>query len=473
MSAGQRWHEDAPTNKDEPILPLSSLSWIWSSVSRGNSALHQDPLSGLDGRPPAAPDDTPEDRDTLATLLRAIHSTEVAIRFGAVARPDNRPVPSPAPANSAKAPKATSTKANAAASAFKPPAADPPFPAAWRIPPMLNRTSTFFVQTPPYSASARLMPLRPTSPRPPLPATSPSPVHPLHASPSDAGPTAVSPQPPILEVWRIAQTTKCPSTYLVQTHPLAAPTRLMPPAAAVPPRLAPATPPGIPHPLPISIAPPLPSSQPAAASEPAPTIISPRPLTCIDEHLPPAPLPAFSSSEINHLAAIVISALENMRRVGMQLSIARKNWIATRAFPIIERLGRAGAHVSAGLRNCFGPRRSVRLAKPPLVAWCWTADTQHSLHIADISAGGLHLLTDVRWPLGGKVPIALERTDRSKHSPGSWIVADFVVLRWCKDGLAGALVPPSRYSFVKHAENRADERALKRFVKHLDVRALR
>lgn len=218
-------------------------------------------------------------------------------------------------------------------------------------------------------------------------------------------------------------------------------------------------------------------------------------------------------------AASTASATKRIARAGSQLTAGLKNWIATEAAPTMQRLGRAaiklslrftsfavtsaasaakhiahaGAQLSAalrsrshaepaaaaermarartqlssGLQNWMGPRRSPRLQKPPVVAWCWAADTPQSLGIANISSSGLYLLTEARWPLGGTVPMTLQRTDRSKGAPESWIVIDFTVVRWCRDGVAGALLPPSPYSVASGSENCADQRTLKRFVKQL------
>lgn len=210
-------------------------------------------------------------------------------------------------------------------------------------------------------------------------------------------------------------------------------------------------------------------------------------------------------------------------RTTTQLSIRSKNWMETKAAPALSHLGRsmwrlsvrlwnraeanfalisgstniAGSQLSTGLddrahamqtapgsesmgetkpqsppgfKRWFDPRRSSRLAKPPVVAYCWTADTPHSIKIADISSGGVHLLTDVRWPRGGVLSMTLQRTDRTKEMPESWIVIDFIVMRLCKDGVAGAFIPSthrlSRF-IPSRAENCADDRTLKSFVRHL------
>lgn len=169
------------------------------------------------------------------------------------------------------------------------------------------------------------------------------------------------------------------------------------------------------------------------------------------------------------------AALAGKRRsqAGAQLSAALKPPVESKPAQITQSVSHAKTQVATGLKTRFGPRRLPRMVEPPVVAYCWAADTPQALRIADISTGGLHLLTDVRWPLGATVPVTLQRTDRPKEAPESWIVIDFMILRWCKDGLAGTLNPPTPYSVASGAINCADRTTLKRFVKQLAVPARR
>lgn len=162
-------------------------------------------------------------------------------------------------------------------------------------------------------------------------------------------------------------------------------------------------------------------------------------------------------------------ARQRMSRAGTQLSSSLKPSAETEPAQAAQSMARAKPQVSTRLKARFGPRRNPRLVQPPVVAYCWTADTPHALNIADISTGGIHLLTEVRWPLGATVPITLQRTDRPKEALESWIVTDFMILRWCEDGLAGTLIPPTPYSIASGAVNCADQKTLKRFVKQLAV----
>src|SRR6185437_9731845 len=145
---------------------------------------------------------------------------------------------------------------------------------------------------------------------------------------------------------------------------------------------------------------------------------------------------------------------------------------AAQSAPEVESMGRARLRPRSRLEDWFGPRRSARLAQPPAVAYCWTADTPDPIEIADISSGGVHLLTDVRWPRGGVLSMTLQRTDRTSEMPESWVVINFMVTRLCSDGVAGAFIPTThRLAGFVHgpAENCADGRTLKRFVRHLAV----
>lgn len=166
------------------------------------------------------------------------------------------------------------------------------------------------------------------------------------------------------------------------------------------------------------------------------------------------------------------SATERAVRTASQPPVRIVNTPAIEAADTAKSMVRPRPQVASVLKDWLGPRRCRRLIEPPVVAYCWTADTPHSLKVADISSGGVHLLTDVRWPLGGRLSMTLQRTDRAKESPDSWIVIDFMVLRWCRDGVAGAFIPSnhplSRYA-VSHAENCADPQTLKHFVKRLAV----
>ncbi len=144
-----------------------------------------------------------------------------------------------------------------------------------------------------------------------------------------------------------------------------------------------------------------------------------------------------------------------------------------------KHLDRAEFHLETQFERWFEPpdprRRSRRLAKPPLVAYYWPADDPKAHEIADISFGGLHLLTQDRWPEGSIFSMCLQRTDTEKGEPGSWIAVDFRIVHWCRDGVAGAFLPSSNmtYADAGRANNCVDRKTLESFVKRLVGRARR
>lgn len=211
---------------------------------------------------------------------------------------------------------------------------------------------------------------------------------------------------------------------------------------------APSEPPAPNQPVPVFLAPILPTlPKSGAAGEPK------RPVTVLK---PRAPMPVDSTK----------GAM--LSRLGGELHRA-----AAKAGLTGKRMTRVKTRVSKWIEKCFeapDPRRSRRMAKPPLVAYYWAAGTPEAHRVANISSSGLYLLTEDRWPRGGRVSMTLQRTDRARGTPGSWIAIDFMVVRWCEDGLAGAFVtsaPGTSFAASGHAENCADRKTLERFIKEL------
>jgi hypothetical protein len=500
MSAHETWHEDPPQHNGEPILPQPHLRWTRATEIPRNSVPPQPPPSPADPLPEPPPDNALETDDIVARLLRAIEGTEIARRLGQPPTPVvRRAAPNFAPRSSTLLVQAPSSAESAplmpspTKSSPRPAPREetrplpiaatrtvPPLPAMWRIA-AVKPSSTLLVQAPSQAASRPLMPPAASSRRPLSAASS---------NPAQAFPIPLPlpfPSPP-------------------------------PPAAALKtaPALAPLTP--APSPDAISLSAPIPPSRGdelrRLAAEAA--LIASRISQAVAQ---------LSTALWNWLVANAPVARDHAARAGARLSLELSNWLRNQAVPIAARAARTGirlfiasknalvhlaahtgkrtAHACTQLstalskrmapkpaptpkpaarpvkrastrsRSLFDPRRSTRLEQPPLVAWCWAADTPGALRIADISAGGIHLLTDVRWPRGATVPMTLQRTDRPKHAPGSWIVADFRILRWCQDGLAGILIPPTPYSVASGTENCADPATLKRFVKQLAVPARR
>lgn len=136
-------------------------------------------------------------------------------------------------------------------------------------------------------------------------------------------------------------------------------------------------------------------------------------------------------------------------------------------------LDRAEMHLESWFQKWFGPpdpRHNARVENPPLVAYHWIVDVPQALKIADVSAGGLRLITRDRWSEGNIVSMTLQRTDMEKGSPDSWIAVDFLVMRWCEGGVAGAFIassPGLSDTVAGRAGNCADKKTLERFMDRL------
>ena len=357
-----------------------------------------------------------------------------------------------------------------------------------------------FVQTSPESASVPLMPPPASPPRHPEPAASPEPDNIaeldktrdrlLHA----IGGTVVAGH-----LGGEIPASHAQLRHLVQTSPESASVPLMPVIAAPLHRPVSETSRTI-EAASWAAVPQVPSPpQPVAAAESAPADTAPLPATPAQDRSPRITILARSTGEKSHLGAKVALTAKSVGRATTQLSIQFKNWMQKKAAPAVGRLGQSVwqiltgvddfAHAQPGAPATDGmaqsrlqpqtwiekwcdPRRNSRLARPPVVAYCWTADTPLPVEIVDISSTGVHLVTEACWPLGGVLSMTLQRTDRTSDTPESWIVIDFRVIRLCNDGVAGAFIPSTQRrsrSIPSRAEDCADSRALKRFVSHLAV----
>ena len=119
-------------------------------------------------------------------------------------------------------------------------------------------------------------------------------------------------------------------------------------------------------------------------------------------------------------------------------------------------------------------RRSQRLVKPPLVAYYWTGGAPSPHPIADISSSGLYIVTDDHWYPGSIVSMTLQRTDQLRGAPESWIAVNVLVVRRTGDGLGGAFVTSTSHraqAATGGPPNCADTKTLERFVKHLTAPA--
>lgn len=80
-------------------------------------------------------------------------------------------------------------------------------------------------------------------------------------------------------------------------------------------------------------------------------------------------------------------------------------------------------------------RSAVRKRWPRLVAYNATGEALVVHGIRDISATGLYLMTDERWPLGSNVKMSLQRTDGLDDSAMAPMTVQLRVCRWGADGV--------------------------------------
>jgi hypothetical protein len=501
-----RWHEDSLQRDDPSIIPEARLPWMPPLGTELSSAPSPELQAGVAHNPEVALVRSLEREEALAELLLSIQGTALSRCLEGVVTPVRRP------------PQAVRFTTSAEDVAF---AKLPPRPIPLRRPPPTKLVHTRLVLTPPYAGSVRLMPssadscLPLTFLAPKADDTRPGPEGDVSAVPATR---LQQPSGPV--VLREAFAAKPAPLFLVQTPSHSARVLPMPPPGAssrrrtkvaVMPETASSLPGGAAR-QPLML-------ESAGVDKPAVTILSLHPPASAKGGASIATIPAALSDGVNRLGQKVTFTVERTGQVRKKLSTGFKNWIETSAAPAIQRAGQACAALaieikgglkntsaftikstraamiqsSNGLRHGFktgsavtatlidhankrlstwhenwtDSRSSARLREPPLVAYCWTADTPDSLKIADISSGGVYLLTDARWPRGSTISMTLQRTDKGKQAPGSWLVIDFMVIRWCQDGLAGAFIPPTPYSASRWAENYADPKTLKNFVKQL------
>ncbi len=122
-------------------------------------------------------------------------------------------------------------------------------------------------------------------------------------------------------------------------------------------------------------------------------------------------------------------------------------------------------------KESLDPRRKPRLYNPPLTALFWTGGPLYPHRVSDISSSGLYLLTRTRWSPGTRLSMALRRTDRAFESPGSWLIADYLVVRRGPDGFGGVFIPYRPGTILKVASTAegtcATKLDLQRFVNNL------
>lgn len=424
-------------------------------------------------RPEPAPDNLPECDPSVITLLRAVQTTEVAAGVDRVPHPDDA-IPAAAAAVS-ETEMEVSTQALPQA-----PEPDAPVHPEFAQDDSGENGECLIVLQQDGPASETVASLdtapppadnEPSAIAPTAPAETAEAAATLHLP--AASPSGVSPARQIRRAQKRGAHRRQPSreraAYLLS---IAAPAVVPLPAAVE----------GIPAPA-AEPCEPEPAAEPVAASltpelpQPQQLAIEPQPAAAAE---PVAAVPELPQSSAQGPAALpaplgppVAAANSSLRAPSFTQLGTEKGSLAATAGLINEGLDRAEIHLERWFQKWFGPpdpRHSRRVAEPPLVAFHWIVDTPQALRIANISAGGLHLLTNERWSPGNIVSMTLQRTDMPKGSRESWIAVDFLVMRWCKDGMAGAFiasVPGLKNAVSGRAQNCADKRTLERFVEKL------
>jgi hypothetical protein len=93
--------------------------------------------------------------------------------------------------------------------------------------------------------------------------------------------------------------------------------------------------------------------------------------------------------------------------------------------------------------QCATPDRRVARRKrwPRLVAYDSKGGSLEVHGVKDMSANGLYLITEERWPLGSRVTMTLQRTDGLDDDPRKdTITVQLRVIRWGNDGVGLAFV---------------------------------
>ncbi len=117
-------------------------------------------------------------------------------------------------------------------------------------------------------------------------------------------------------------------------------------------------------------------------------------------------------------------------------------------------------------------RKAKRHPLPGLVAYYWTGGAPQAYHIADISAGGMYLLTDERWFPGTVILMTLQRVNTDGGDPDDYIAVQAKVTRWGNDGVGLSFVQSNAVPFaggIVLPETSAGQNALLTFVQRVQA----
>jgi hypothetical protein len=163
-----------------------------------------------------------------------------------------------------------------------------------------------------------------------------------------------------------------------------------------------------------------------------------------------APMRAGATS----LLALPIRAIDSSQtQPGNQLVICRAEEMEFRlrssSHAVLEESMPDTAPRQATLSKNWLPRRSssdrrgaMRKRWPRLVAYDSKGGALAVLGIRDISATGIYVMTEERWPLGASVKMSLQRTDSIDDQAAHPITVQLRVSRWGADGVGLEFIQP-------------------------------
>jgi PilZ domain len=116
-------------------------------------------------------------------------------------------------------------------------------------------------------------------------------------------------------------------------------------------------------------------------------------------------------------------------------------------------------------------RRSDRYPLPGLVGYHWSGSMPLPLLVGNISQTGFFLVTEERPMPGTRILITLQRSGSSGSDPDDVLAVQSRVVRWGPDGIGFELLPmlASRNKDLLGAQNAADRKAIKHFIKQLSL----
>ncbi len=168
------------------------------------------------------------------------------------------------------------------------------------------------------------------------------------------------------------------------------------------------------------------------------------------ESFPPFQFLSFPTEVASVLTLPVRTIYSSQTQPGNQLVIceAEELEFRLRRMPDLDDFELSGMAISpaefegANAESQARDRRSSRRKRwPRLVAYDSAGGALQVHGVKDLSANGLFLLTEERWPLGAQVTMTLQRTDGLDNNSGSnTITVQLRVIRWGKDGVGLAFM---------------------------------